>query len=117
MTFAEEIQQKKDEMIQLMLDIGRPVEGQPEEETRQFYAGYVSLVEQAAQGNTQVRDEYIDVVIPATKQAGMPLSFVVGALIVVKMVFARMISDEHFSWYADFSLDYTERLIKAWESA
>lgn len=102
-------------MLEAMLAAGDdPSLPSSESERRQFVAGFLDLAMHAAEGNTTPRDEYLSLVIPAVKQAGMSLGVVMAGMVGVAMGGANALSGPELTWWYGFCHDYTHRLAEAW---
>ena len=115
MTVAEQIRQKRESIIESMLDLrDRSIETSLAE-SRQFLMGFVGLVEAAADGDYEPRDAYLGTVIPGVKGAGFPFDATLDSMVRVAMALTAVLGAEHHVWLADFCGDYTRRLMHAWE--
>jgi hypothetical protein len=117
MTFAEEIERRREELIAKLVEVAPPAPGVSEAESTQMIAGYLHLLSAASRGDTKPRDEYLSTVIPGVKQAGMKLGYIVRVLVKLDLTLVQLISPDHRPWMTNHCADYAERLASAWESA
>lgn len=110
---AVTLEAKRETIIELMLATTKGPT--PPAEQRQFISGFIDLVIAAARGNTAPRDEYLEVVIPGCKGAGMAQSMVVSTMVPVSMALAAHLPHETFAWTSEFCMDYTSRIMSIWE--
>ena len=83
------------------------------EDARQFMVGFVRLMQASASGDDGPRDEYLSTVIPAIRDAGMPLTVVLDGMVRVA-IGATAILPEHALWFSNFCANYTVRLLEVW---
>lgn len=112
---TESLAAKHDVLVELMMHTHNRKLGTPESEVRQFIEGFVSVMTAAAGGDLGPRDEYLASVIPAIRDGGMPLGFVIDGMIRVAMGTAAVIDREHQRWITDFCADYAQEIIRLWE--
>ena len=112
---AAELREKRESVVLLMVE--RIPSEQTADERRQFISGFVDLVIAAAEGNTSPRDEYLAVVIPGCKAAGLDFGYIVSAMVPVSMALAASVSTDSLGWCATFCMDYTQRLIATWQKS
>lgn len=88
----------------------------PPDQVRQFVVGFASVLEAAASGDVGPRDDYLEGVIPAIRDSGMPLTFVMEGMVRVSVGAAAVLGPERAEWLANFCSDYTRRLLEIWQS-
>jgi hypothetical protein len=115
MTVATAIAQHRSALISCMMDTADRALPTPEAEVRQFMVGFVALMQAAAEGDLGPRDEYLESVVPAIREGGIPLAFVVGAMPRLATAIGAVLGLEHAPWVAGFTADYTVRLLAVWE--
>jgi hypothetical protein len=115
MNIATAITERRAELISCMMETSDRTLPTPEEEVRQFLVGFIALMQAAAEGDYSVRDEYLEAVIPAIRESGIQLSFVVGAMPRLATAIGCVLGREHAAWVANFTADYTVRLLALWE--
>jgi hypothetical protein len=115
MTPSEAISEHRAELIETMLSTADRSIGTPESAVKQFIVGFVGLLEAAAAGNNEPRDEYLASVIPALRGGGMPLVIVIDGMTRVSMAASAVLPREQLPWLASFCSDYTRRLLELWE--
>jgi hypothetical protein len=78
-------------------------------DTHQFIVGFVHMMEQAARGNMEPRDEYREAVIPAIRAGGMPAGPVMSGMVCVGMGVAAFYAsnDEVLRWTTNFCSEHT----------
>jgi hypothetical protein len=111
---VHELQTKHDALIQAMIGATVALPGVAEADRRQFVAGYLDVLEQAAKGDYGPRDEYLTTVIPGIREAGMSLEDVLAQMAGVAMAIAATVLPAHLAWHVSFTRDYVERLAKGW---
>ena len=116
MTIAVAIAKHRNELISCMVETSDRKLPTPEAEVRQFMVGFVSLMHAAAEGDLGPRDEYLESVVPAMKSGGISLEFVVGAMPRLAAAIGCVLGREHAPWVADFTADYTNRILAMWQS-
>ncbi len=87
----------------------------PESEVRQFMVGFVALMQAAADGDLGPRDEYLESVIPAVRDSGITLDFVIGAMPRLATALGCVLGRKHAPWVANFTADYTNKLLAVWQ--
>jgi len=113
---ANAIKERQSELIAWMMELTPPVEGSTAEDNRQFIAGFVHVLEQAARGNLEPRSQYLGSVIPAIKAGGMSAQIVMTGMVRVAMAVASFFEGdkEAIKWATDFCADYTDELTQAY---
>jgi hypothetical protein len=115
MSVGAELERKRERVLERMFEFRNRNLGTTESEVRQFLLGYFNVVVAAANGNMDVREEYLQAVVPGIKGAGMPLPLVMDGMVRVAMVLAGELDAEHMPWLIEFNADYTSRLTELWE--
>lgn len=113
MSISQAIAARRQALVDTMIDANDPETG-TEEGTRQFIVGYVQLLSAAADGDMGPRDEYLETVIPAIRDGGMPLGVVMDGMVRVATVAGAVLGAEHVRWLADFQGEYTKKIIEMW---
>lgn len=116
MSLVEAIDANRAELIELMIRATLP-EGASESdsgEVRQFIVGYFTILRAAAAEDFGPRDEYVNTVIPALREANMSLVLLIGGLVRLATVAAAVLGVEHAAWLCDFQSDYAGRILAAW---
>ena len=111
----EEIATQRGSIVEAMLDFRDLSVPTPIQDARQFILGFLHVVEHAAEGDLETRDEYLFAVIPGLRDSGFPLDATLESMIRVSMVLATGVRPEHRHWVVDFCGDYVRRLAYAWE--
>jgi hypothetical protein len=118
MSPAEEISQRREELVRSMLECAEGTSAAiSESERRQFIVGFLALLEALAGGDTGPRTQYLEAVIPGIKHAGMPLPMVLGNMLAVAMGLAAASSAENRRWFVDACVEHTSLLLATWERA
>jgi hypothetical protein len=117
MALADEIALHREELIALMFPHVYKVEGSSDDEVRQYLDGFLRLISDASLGRFEVRDDYLDTIIPACKRGGLPLHGVMESLIVTSMALMSVLEKEHHAFLLDFCRDYMRRMVLTWEAA
>ncbi len=86
------------------------------EEQQQFYYGWTKVLEAGARGELGPRDEYIAMIVPGLRAAGLPASSLADGMVRIAAVVGRHLPQEHFDWALEFVSDYTIALFRAWEA-
>jgi hypothetical protein len=115
MSIAEALAAHHEPLVDLMIRTTMMPAGSSEADTRQFVVGYVSILSAAANGDFGPRDEYLQSVIPAIRDGGMPLQIVMEGMVRVATAAAAMLGPEHAQWLSDFQGDYTVKILDIWE--
>ena len=114
MSVSAAIAQHRAALISCMMETADKSLPTPEPEVRQFMVGFVALMQAAAEGDLGPRDEYLESVIPAIREGGITLGFVVGAMPRLAAAIGCVLGPEHVAWVANFTADYTLRLMEVW---
>jgi hypothetical protein len=113
MTIAEAIEANTDRLVATMMRTAK--EGASSEaDTRQFIVGFVHILGAAARNDFGPRDEYLESVIPAIRDGGMPLDIVMDGMVRVATSAGVVLGEEHAKWLSDFQGDYTAKIIALW---
>ena len=115
MNVAMAIAQHRSELIACMLETADRTLPTPESEVQQFFVGFVSVMQAAAEGDLGPRDEYLGSVVPAIRESGITLEYVVGAMPRLATAAGCVLGREHAPWAATFIADYTVRLLALWQ--
>jgi hypothetical protein len=116
MTPSEAIQSRQSELVDVMMQMADRELGTPENEVRQFITGFVALLAAAADGDYRPRDEYLASVIPALRDANMPLSIIIDGMIRVGMSAAAVLDREHLPWVVRFCSEHTREILRIWKA-
>jgi hypothetical protein len=116
MSLVSAIQSSSEELVAKMISVNNRETGTSEADTRQFVVGYVNILSAAAGGDLGPRDEYLASVIPAIRDAGMPLGVVIDGMVRVSTVAGALLGAEHLPWLCDFQGAYSARIIEIWQA-
>jgi hypothetical protein len=116
MTVAMAIAEHRSALIACMMETSDRSLPTPESEVRQFLVGFLALMQAAAEGDLGPRDEYLASVVPAIRESGIGLEYVVGAMPRLATAIGSVLGREHAPWVAGFTADYTVRLLSLWQS-
>lgn len=114
MSVSAAIAENRAALISFMLETSDKTLTTPEAEVRQFMVGFVSLMQAAAEGDLGPRDEYLESVIPAIRASGIGVDFCVGAMPRLAAAIGCVLGREHTPWVANFTADYTVKLLAVW---
>jgi hypothetical protein len=114
MDIAKAIAGRRDELIACMMETADRTLPTPEAEVRQFFVGFVSLMRAAAEGDLGPRDDYLETVVPAIREGGISLAYVIGAMPRLATACGCVLGRAHAPWVAEFTADYTQKLLAAW---
>jgi hypothetical protein len=115
MSISTAIAEHRSALISCLLETADRSLPTPEAEVRQFLVGFVALMQAAAEGDLGPRDEYLESVIPAVRESGISLGYVVGAMPRLATAIGCVLGREHAPWVANFTADYTLRLLALWQ--
>ncbi len=116
MEALDAIAEKHDDLVELMVQTANRDLGTSEAEIRQFAQGFVGVMQAAAGGDLEPRNEYLASVIPAIREAGMERDDVLDSMVRVAMAASCLLSREHLAWVTDFCTQYTRDLLRIWEA-
>lgn len=130
MSILQDFQQKKPEIFRGIMHYLLHATSTPEERaalteevlhmtqesTAQFIRGYLDVLEQTMEGNHTTRDEYLGLVVPPLKQAGLSLPMMGRAVAPMFAVVAAHLGPTHLEWLTQYSHEYSERFYTLWES-
>ena len=117
MGLTEELDARRDEIIELMIRANGQADGDASGQFRQVTVGYYTILRSASAGDFGPRDEYLSTVIPALRQSGMPLSVIMAGLVRLAAATGAALGAEHARWLCEFLGDYTARILAIWEEA
>ncbi|MFT3921925.1 MAG: hypothetical protein QM778_05270 [Myxococcales bacterium] len=115
MDIVKAIADRRTELIDIMVATADRSLPTPESEVRQFMVGFVTLLEAAAAGNMNPRDEYLETVIPAVRDGGISLAYVMSAMPRLAVALGTVLGREHAPWIANFLGEYTTHMLTVWE--
>jgi hypothetical protein len=113
---ANTIHDSSNDLIARIMERLPPAEGTSEQDTHQFIAGYVHMMEAAARGNFELREQYWEGVIPAIKAGGMPLEPVMTGMVWLSMGIAAFYStdEEVREWAMGFCAEHSAQLARVY---
>ena len=117
MGLTEELDARRDEIIELMIRANGQADEDATGQFRQVTVGYYTILRSAAAGDFGPRDEYLSTVIPALRESGMPLSVIITGLVRLVVATGAALGAEHARWLCEFLGDYTGRILAIWEEA
>lgn len=118
---ATEIEQRREQLVEVLRQSVRrsaPDSSQGEEEQeRQFYHAFLHVVVAATRGDSRPKIDFLEALIPGVKGFGVSLGVTLASGAAMMVTMATEISREHLPWYARFCYEYTQDIIRIWESA
>ena len=87
-----------------------------EEGTSQFVRGFLDVIAQDLEGNNKARDEYMSLVVPPLKEAGLPLSMMVRSVAPMFAIIGAYLGPVHSAWLSQYAHDHSECLFSVWDA-
>lgn len=111
-----ELQQKQEDFFTSMMRAFAVGATEPGEQEQQFFRAYFHVVEAAAQGNLQPREDFLSAIVPGLRMMGISLGGMISGLSTIQLAFVAELSRAHLPWYIQFCKEYAETLARFWET-